>query len=607
MRYLTVICMMLASISPAIAQTTHEETVVRAAYARLSYGARTGVLLRYAEDARVGHDETAADLKNDMDSQLAFQLRSFSVGNLADIADTRWDALVSKPQLDLIAVVFGYEKVPMKIGSIDPFSEMSFVTASWQRWEEYDADWSTPVKQAIAELPRDTGKPEVLYSRYAAYSVTASLAGRQRTYQAIFLFGRNPDGSEAVYFIDHILGMGVLDTATQRSLYPQPLLETYMRELPGIAQWISSAGVPSNAAAKDIVCNGITGVCGIPNPLLAKSLSVPIDPETRTFYQLFSSNAAKAATSTPSNESKEVTMPGNATSCSGYTASFPSTQVSAGTADHSSGSHSISQAFNGTCTYTSGGSQYCNSQCQINGTAGQSTQSETGKTVTGYCHVVGLNYSSGNGQATNGASSCTGAALYGGADECPTSLCDCTITVGITGIATGTGKNIWTANVPVPLTCNAESDPTHLSSISVTPANAGIYNVAGGDGAVTTQQFTAIGTYANGATNNLTNAVWTSSNTSIATVSSTGLAKATGTAAGTLTITASSGGTSGYATLSVSYNTDLGSGGGGGSECLDDGDCSDNECCYDGQCTACHEQGLGKKLQKAIDKADHRF
>jgi hypothetical protein len=343
MRCIAITCMILASISAAAAQMTHEETMVRTAYARLSYAARTGVLLRYAEDARVGREEAAADLKNEMDSQLAFQFRSFGVGNLTDIADTRWDALVSKPQQDLIAVVFGYEKVPMKVGSINPSSEMSFVTASWQRWEEYDADWSTPVKRAIAELPRDTGKPEVLYSRYAAYSVTVTLAGRQRTYQAIFLFGRNPDGSEAIYFIDHVLGMGVLDTAMQRSLYPQPLLETYMRELPGIAQWISSAGVPSNATANDIDCNRITDVCGIPKPLLEKSLSVPIDPETRTFYQLFSSNGAKL---TPPGPSNEATLPGNATSCSGYTQSFPSTQVSSGTGDHSSGSHSISQAFN---------------------------------------------------------------------------------------------------------------------------------------------------------------------------------------------------------------------------------------------------------------------
>jgi hypothetical protein len=319
MRCMAVVCVFLASLSGAVAQMTHEETVVRTAYARLSYAAQTGVLLRYAEEARVGNGETAADLKNEMNSQLAFQFRFFNVGNLADIADTRWDALVSKPQLDLIIVAFGYDKLPMKVGVNDPFSGMSSVTASWQRWEEYDADWSMPVKQVIAELPRDTGKPEVVYSRYAAYSVTVSLAGRQRTYQAIFLFGRNPDGSEAVYFIDHVLGMGVLDTAMQRSLYPQPLLETYLRELPGIAEWISSAGVPSNTTAEDIACNVITGVCGIPKNLLQESLNVPVDPDTRKFYQQFRLNRAQPS---PTGVTQANTTSGSApepvTSCPGY-------------------------------------------------------------------------------------------------------------------------------------------------------------------------------------------------------------------------------------------------------------------------------------------------
>jgi hypothetical protein len=66
-----------------------------------------------------------------------------------------------------------------------------------------------------------------------------------------------------------------------------------VRELPRIAEWISSAGVPSNATAKDIVCNGATGTCGVPEKLLQQSMGVPIDPDTRKFYQQFRSSRAK--------------------------------------------------------------------------------------------------------------------------------------------------------------------------------------------------------------------------------------------------------------------------------------------------------------------------
>ena len=85
-----------------------------------------------------------------------------------------------------------------------------------------------------------------------------------------------------------------------------------------------------------------------------------------------------------------------------------------------------------------------------------------------------------------------------------------------------------------------------LISISVTPTNPSIAVGA-------TQQFTATGSYSDGSTQDMTAQVaWSSSNTSVATISNAGLA--TGVAAGTATITATSGGVSGTATLTVTNN-----------------------------------------------------
>ncbi len=96
--------------------------------------------------------------------------------------------------------------------------------------------------------------------------------------------------------------------------------------------------------------------------------------------------------------------------------------------------------------------------------------------------------------------------------------------------------------------CSPTSPPTPaptLSSIAVTPASPD--NLAVG----ATQQFTAIGTYSDGSTVDVTSQVtWTSSDTSIATISSTGLAS--GVAAGSTDITMSmSGVTSSPITLTV--------------------------------------------------------
>jgi hypothetical protein len=87
--------------------------------------------------------------------------------------------------------------------------------------------------------------------------------------------------------------MGVLNMITDRSIYPQPLLETYMRELPEVAKWISLAVLRSKSSLPEIVCDGTSGKCGIPAKALAKSLKVPVDAETRKFYQGFQSDAAR--------------------------------------------------------------------------------------------------------------------------------------------------------------------------------------------------------------------------------------------------------------------------------------------------------------------------
>ncbi|MGA2958147.1 MAG: Ig-like domain-containing protein [Thermodesulfobacteriota bacterium] len=90
-----------------------------------------------------------------------------------------------------------------------------------------------------------------------------------------------------------------------------------------------------------------------------------------------------------------------------------------------------------------------------------------------------------------------------------------------------------------------------LSSISVTPANPSVPVAA-------PQQFSAIGTFSDGTSHDITNQVtWSSSNTSVATINnSSGLATAGAAAAGsTVTITATLGSISGSTTLTVTSAT----------------------------------------------------
>ena len=111
-----------------------------------------------------------------------------------------------------------------------------------------------------------------------------------------------------------------------------------------------------------------------------------------------------------------------------------------------------------------------------------------------------------------------------------------------TGISFGTVKITGTST---PYTLNAtltvSSSGKSLSSLAVTPSSV---SIAVGE----TQQFTATGTYSDGSTTVITNAVtWSSSNPSTATITSTGQASAT--AAGTTVISATSANIIARATL----------------------------------------------------------
>jgi hypothetical protein len=120
-----------------------------------------------------------------------------------------------------------------------------------------------------------------------------------------------------------------------------------------------------------------------------------------------------------------------------------------------------------------------------------------------------------------------------------------------TGVAAGsstiTASAAGIAGITVTGTAllNATGTPT-LQSISVMPAAVTI-------GVDATQQYTATGTYSDGSMKTLTTETWSSSETSIATISTPGLA--TGVAAGSTTITATCSGISGSTPLTVSSAT----------------------------------------------------
>jgi hypothetical protein len=88
-RSMTAACVLLASLVAVAADNmTHEETVVRNAYAKLSYAVdlNTAYMIVQA-NPKINPSELAGQVEL---KGLRFQLGDFKVGNLADVADAKY-------------------------------------------------------------------------------------------------------------------------------------------------------------------------------------------------------------------------------------------------------------------------------------------------------------------------------------------------------------------------------------------------------------------------------------------------------------------------------------------------------------------------------------
>jgi uncharacterized protein YjdB len=145
----------------------------------------------------------------------------------------------------------------------------------------------------------------------------------------------------------------------------------------------------------------------------------------------------------------------------------------------------------------------------------------------------------------------TGTLSDGSTQNITNSVTWVSLTTSVATISSGgLAKGVGTGTATIQATSGAITGRTALTvsaaalvSLAVTPASPAITKGA-------TQQFTATGTFSDASTQNITTSVtWSSSNSSVATISNSGLA--TSLAAGSSTIRAVSGGISGSSTLTV--------------------------------------------------------
>lgn len=283
MRYFVVICILLAAISEAVAaDMTHEETVVRTAYAKFAYAVQLGTISELAREAD-GHGPPVSKQHAAMTSdqrlaaaQVNFTLKNFSVGNMSDIVNRKIGDFVTPPEGKTLAAN----------GNSMAHSEAGFNT----RWDWIELSWK-PANPAPIEgrwltvgdayrLQWHEQRPETLWQRYASYTVAVSFQGESRgPYKAMFLFGHDAQGNEVVEPVDTITGATGLAYAMHDYLFPEVFLRTHLRNYPVVTDWLN-ANQMSDAACSvgqhDVCCDLIRLKCGPGREDMVDALSKPL-------------------------------------------------------------------------------------------------------------------------------------------------------------------------------------------------------------------------------------------------------------------------------------------------------------------------------------------
>jgi len=223
----------LTQAAAASAQMSIEEQIVRQAYANLAYA----VKLHTVFSVGIRRKAVESDIEDQTAQTLRFQISNFTFGPIAQILDRKYSDLVTKPEPGQDGVVVTpVEQNYREPSASDPAqSEETKGLHAQAMWGNAVAagqeNWATPVRDVLQIIPNGSQ-----FTRYAAYTVTASMDGRSRTYNAMFLFGPN----NLVQAADVITGVGQM-TQFKQGVNANILLRPYMLRMhPAIADWIKA-------------------------------------------------------------------------------------------------------------------------------------------------------------------------------------------------------------------------------------------------------------------------------------------------------------------------------------------------------------------------------
>jgi hypothetical protein len=288
MRYLAVICVMLASLSGALAQMTPEETVVRTAYAKFAYAAEQYQMTQIATESLgtvVGALKPNNTMTNDQRlaaAQVVFVLNDFVIGNMQDIMKSKLTDFISVSNREILVAGARWYQVAeggvmVKVKSIEP---------QWRPAPVFEDEGGATKALTFANGISNTvpgHSPAVVWQRYASYSVTVTFQGKSYgPYKAVFLFGHDANGLEMIQPHDTITDANALAFALEDHLFPDAFVSSHLRNAPVVANWLNAKIVSNQSCATgqgNLCCDLVKMQCGLAREDLTQGLAKALPPE----------------------------------------------------------------------------------------------------------------------------------------------------------------------------------------------------------------------------------------------------------------------------------------------------------------------------------------
>ena len=256
-----VMLLLFTLVGSAYGQTmSHEETVVRTAYAKLTYAVEQGAVSELAFEAGGAPVQGPPREQRIADAQVRFALSDFKTGNAIEILNRKVVDFITPASGETLAVM-GRTNNYVEDGK----STMWYAPGlRWTPAQQPPPDVQELTMDELYQLQWQQKRPGSAWQRYASYSVNVTYRGKSKAYKALFMFGHDIKGNESVEVQDAITEGTGLAQAMHEHLFPDAFLRTRLRDVPTVAEWIKAKQTDATECSDEqgICCDLATLQCG---------------------------------------------------------------------------------------------------------------------------------------------------------------------------------------------------------------------------------------------------------------------------------------------------------------------------------------------------------